>query len=240
MNIWQMFPKLTERVWRDHTEEGMLDGHHDPEHAVRVGQMALEIAEGPAVGRLAGAAGLVHNADRILQKKLGIGRRDAPRVAVANLVMEQLRAESGVFGPADVAAIVDAVLKHDGKNNNDGNPVLVALQDADRLVNSEPDLLLRAGQFYHDLPAVDPVHLDRDPAATYRDPRSVLRDVAEVIDWLTPGTPVYVRLPKARELARERRKFLRYFIGELVAIRGQTGFYPYPPELFALREKFRA
>lgn len=227
----------------------MLGGPYDPDHAVRVGQMALEIAEDEQTGILAGAGGLVHNADRLIQHKMKLGWHcDAPKEEVERLVIQSLATDPYFdFGSSwtdDMAAynikreIVNAVLKHDGKNSDDDSPVLVTLMDAERLINAESDLIIRSGQFYHDLPPIDPIHFASDPEATYRDPKSVLRDIMESIECLTPGTPFYVRLPKARALAAERRVFFDLFLQNLVNCRMLTGFHPYPPELLALREKF--
>lgn len=240
--IWDMFPRLVERVWTDHAEAGMLGGHHDPDHAIRVGQMAMDIAEESWTSILAGAAGLVHNADRIMQKRLGVDHRDVPKDKVAALVRTQLSQSISemLMSESHIKTVVDAVLKHNGRNSNDDSDVLVALMDADRLVNAEPDLIIRCGQHYYELPHVDPVHFDKDPTANYRDPKSVLRDIMETLEWLTPGTPFYVRLPKAKEMAAERRKFFDDFLADLIGCRLKTGFHPYPPELVALRNKFAA
>lgn len=238
--IWQIFPRLTERVWQDHAEAGMLGGHHDPDHALRVGQMAMDIAEDSITGFRAGAAGLLHNADRILQKQLGVGRRDVSTGKILELVRSQMEIESDAFSSFDRCLIEDAVINHNGRNSNLDTEALVTLMDADRLVNAEPDLVIRSAQLYHDLPPIDPVRFEKDPTANYRDPKSVLRDIMETLEWLTPGTPFYVRLPKARVLAAERRVFFDLFLQNLVNCRMLAGFHPYPPELVALREKFAA
>jgi len=235
--IWLEFPRLTARIYQDHAEAGMVGGHHDAEHAVRVAQMAVEIAENDKVALRAGAAGLCHNADRILQHTLKLGsRRDAPREKVRELLKSELTIEA--FDRGEIRLIVDAVLKHDGKNDPADSPELVALMDADRLVNAEPDLIIRSAQLYHDLPPIDPVHFEHDPTANYRNPKSVLRDIMETLEWLTPGTPFYVRLPKAREMAAEHRKFFDDFGAQLIACRRETGFHPYPEELLVLRTQF--
>lgn len=230
--IWNVFPQLTEQVWADHRDAGMLGGHHDPDHVMRVGQMALEFG-----GEVGGASGLVHNADRILQKRLGIGRRDVPEGAIRDLVLSQLRAQPHEFREKEDELIVDAVLGHNRENRDDDSPVLVALMDADRLVNAK-NLVIRSAQNYFDLPPIDPVFFDKDPTANYRDPKSVLRDIMETLEWLTPGTPFYVRLPKAREMAVERREFFEDYVERIIRRRAAMGFHPYPPELIALREKF--
>ena len=268
MEIWKLLPRLTERIWQDHAEAGMLGGHHDPDHAMRVSQVAFDLW--PDV--LAAAAGLCHNADRILQHEMGVarrnaligqiiglglgeeerevlidavskhvfvGRRDVPKERVRELVMRELSVED-CFSDRGIERVVNAVLGHDGKNEEGDDIVLKALMDADRLVNGEPDLVMRSGQFLSDLPAVDPIYLDKDPSASYRDPRSVLRDVMETIVWFTPGenNPFYVRLPKARAMAAERKPFFDNLLAELVRRREESGFHPYPPELIELRDRF--
>ncbi|MDP2704196.1 MAG: hypothetical protein Q8P01_03150 [bacterium] len=237
--VWQLYQKLTEVIWATHAEAGMLGGGHDPDHAIRVAQMALNIAPDENTARLAAAAGLCHNADRVLQKKMGIGRREVPENKVRGLVCGWLEREpTGTFSVLEFVTIVDAVVKHDGRNNESDHPILVTLMDADRLVNAEPDLIMRSGAHYSDLPAVDLVHLEADPDANYRDPKSILRDVMETIVWLTPGTDFYVRLPKAQEIAARRKAFFDNFLASLKECLKETGFYPYPSELLALREKY--
>ena len=91
--IWNRLPALTAIVRASHKEVGLV-GAHDFVHAARVGEIAWQIAastwEPEGLALLAGAAGLCHNADRILQKKLGIGRNKAPKNEVAELVRNQL------------------------------------------------------------------------------------------------------------------------------------------------------
>ncbi|MFH1162133.1 MAG: HD domain-containing protein [Candidatus Jorgensenbacteria bacterium] len=236
--VWELFPKLTEKVWSDHASAGMLGGSHDPDHAIRVAQMALVIADDPNIGRLAAAAGLCHNADRIIKKKTGTDIHKVPDEDVRELVEEELSSEG--LGSEESAIIIGAVLGHKGKNGAGDHPVLITLMDADRLVNAEPDLIMRSGQHYHELPPVDPIHLWEDPEADYWHPKTVLRDVMETIVWLTPGddNPLYVRLPKARVIAAERKKFFDNFAATLVQCREETGFHPYPADLLSLRKKF--
>ncbi|MBI2523850.1 hypothetical protein HYW11_01365 [Candidatus Peregrinibacteria bacterium] len=98
-----------------------------------------------------------------------------------------------VVGPKEVRQVVDAVLRHDAKNSPGDSRVLVALMDADRVVNLDVDLFPRSGQYYHDLPVVDYRHFLSDPEATYQNPESVLRDIAYSLDWADPKSPVCVR-----------------------------------------------
>ena len=237
--IWQILPRLTQRIYEDHAEAGMVGSHHDPEHAIRVAQMALEIGGSGRVALRAGAAGLCHNADRILQHKLKLDlRQEVPKERIRQLIESELGAETSVFTPVEIGFIIDAVLKHDGKNDPADSPELVVLMDADRLVNAEPDLIIRSAQLYNRLPPLDPLHFWSDPDATFRDPKSVLYDIMQTVAWLTPGTPFYVRLPKAREIAGKRKKFFDDFGEQLIACRRETGFHPYPKELIALRARF--
>lgn len=239
--VWEIFPQLTETVWATHAAAGMLGGGHDPDHAIRVAEMALTISDSEdRTARLAAAAGLCHNADRILQRTLGVDRRDVPEHQVRTMVREWLWYERNLFSPSDLIKIAAAVLGHDGKNQDSDHPILVALMDADRLVNAEPDLVMRSGAHYSDLPAVDLVHLEADPKANYRDPRSVLRDIMETIEWLTPGTDFYVRLPKAREIAVRRKAFFDAYLASIKECLEETGFYPYPSGLLKIREKYAA
>lgn len=245
MKVWEIFPNLTKRIYKDHAEAGMLDGPHDPDHAVRVAQMAFELLENGGLESLAAAvAGLCHNADRILQTKMKIGRRDVQEQIIRDFIKAELDIEvhMDMFEPIPywIKIIVNAVIGHEGKNQPDDNIVLVALMDADRLVNAEPDIIMRSGQFFSELPTLDRVYLWKNPNATYRNPGSVLRDVMECLPWLTPGddNPLYVRLPKARKIAKKRKEFLDKFASTLMKCRKETGFYPYPSKLSELQAEF--
>ncbi len=76
--IWEIFPGLTEVVRQAHLDYDMQRTGHDFDHALRGAQNALLIAEDDGIGRLAGAAGLCHNADRMLQHRRGAGKKDVP------------------------------------------------------------------------------------------------------------------------------------------------------------------
>ena len=148
--IWELLPDVAKKVRQKHEEVGLL-GHHDWVHAFRVGEVARRVAKREwdydPLTFLAGLAGLCHNADRILQKEMEVGRREVPREAVVTLMTTWLQRSVGV---GDIATVIDAVLKHDGKNSPEDSQVLIALMDADRVVNLDVDLLMRSGQFYND------------------------------------------------------------------------------------------
>ncbi len=241
--IWEIFPKLAEAVRNTHLELGMTGSGHDFEHAARVGQYAYFVAVNEnyemamSYSDLAGAAGLCHNADRLLQKKLGLDRRaDVPEGEIKNLVRQWLEKEPP-FQYAGFAKdgweiawkdnVTNAVLKHGGKNDESDSPVLKALMDADRLVNIELDLVIRCGQFQPDLPAVDFAHLLSDPTATYKDPKSVLRDIASSLEWETDPR-FALRTPKAIEMGKARFAALHFFMDTLLGQINESGLVPYP------------
>ncbi|MBI2055293.1 MAG: HD domain-containing protein [Candidatus Sungbacteria bacterium] len=226
MNIWEMYPHLARVVRDDHLKGGMESTGHNFDHSLRAGQYALLIAPDRETGRLAGAAGLCHSADRILQKQLEVGRKDVSPAAAERVVRRWLGAYP--FTPGDLEVILDAILKHSGKNQPDDSPVLVTLKDADRLTCLDAENVMTAAQFFSDLPPLDPVLLLDDPGATFREPRSVLRNFVHILEWGEEQGPSSFRLPKARELARRRLRFIRSYIDAVIDQRREIGLVPYP------------
>ncbi|MEK7629878.1 MAG: HD domain-containing protein [Patescibacteria group bacterium] len=224
--IWEIFPNLAAVVRKTHLDEKITGGGHDFEHAARVAQYAYIVSEGEVFRNLAGAAGLCHNADRVLQTRLKVGRRDVSADKIRDLVLEWLSSESA-FIDSDKETIIDAVLKHGGKNDDSDSPILVALMDADRLVNIELDLVIRSGQFQPDLPAVDFVFFLSDPTADYKNPKSVLRDIFHSLEWETDSR-FQIRLPRAVEMAKSRFAALRTFIQTIELQLKDSGLMPYP------------
>lgn len=228
--IWEELPALFAAVRKNHEEVGLV-GHHDFVHAARVGETARQIAidewKDEQVALVAGAAGLCHNADRILQKKFGIGRKEVPKNDVVELVRNQL-GRGFMFTAIEMEIIIDGVLKHDGRNSSDDDPVLVALMDSDRVVNLGLDNIIRSGQLHHDLPAVDYKNWISDPEANYRNPKSALYDIACSLEWVDPKTPVCVRTQLGKKLAEERAGAYRAFVETLKQQLQAEGVIPYP------------
>lgn len=232
-HVWEICPHLTRAVKASHDALPWQMLHcHDFDHVLRVGDLAYRIAEDDTTARLSGAAGLCHNADRILQKQLGLDRNGHVE---DNLVVEMVSAwlatePTGTYSEADRALIIDAVLHHGGPNKNDGSIVLATLQDADRVVNTDPDVLIRKGQYFgDDLRVIDPVHLCDDPKASFRDPRSILWTLGdEERCFMAESGVAALRNPKAREMAAENFTFYRQFIAETLRRREQAGLIPYP------------
>lgn len=231
-NIWEIYPKLTEAVRRDHIAFDMKATGHSFDHTLQVAQCAVFIAEDEQIGRSAGAAGLCHNADRLFQKQLGVGKKDIPEEKIIAMVRGWLDA-SGEFGGDESARIVKAVLQHSGPNLSDGDEVLVALQDADRIVCSMADAVMGAAQFWSELPVIDPKWLTHDPTAhSYKNPKSVLKSQECRYDWIDPTSPFCVRLPKAKTLIERRVSFIVAYIKEVEAQRVEIGLWPnYPFEV---------
>ena len=251
--IWEVFPKLAAAVCEDHLKEGMTGSGHDFEHAARVGQYAYLVAyynalnicpvdEAESWARLAGAAGLCHNADRILQRRVGIDRlsNNVSEEEIWMLIRRWFGEEGDIFYTKSsypnyydlpelekTNLVVKAVLGHNGKNDESDSPVLVALMDADRLVNIELDLVIRCGQFQPDLPAVDFRHLLDDPTASYKDPKSVLSDIKSSLEWETDPR-FALRTPTAIEMGRARFAALRFYMETLLEQIKESGLIPYP------------
>ncbi len=216
-NLWEQNKELCITVQEAHHRAGLWGGGgHSFDHALRVGQMAVRIAVDEPVGAMAGIAGLCHNADRILQKQHNLGRQDVSDDKVVELVSSWLR--DTYLPPGGKEVVIAAVVNHSKPNEANEHPVSIALKDADRLVNMEPDLIMRAAQYYADLPTVDPVHRLADPHATFKAPRSVLRAISDTLDWVAESGPFVLRLPKARELGKKYAVFLRSYIDAVLAL----------------------
>lgn len=202
-----------------------LSGGHDIYHALRVAETAYRIAIGEwddeHIARLTALAGLCHNADRVIQKKLNVGRQPVSDLEVKNLIISWLYSE--VMSINDKKEVIDAVLKHEDKSSEQDSQILIALRDADRVVNLDLDLVIRSGQHYHDVPAVDFEHFLDDPNATYSEPRSSLRDIAYALDWVDENSPYCIRTSFGKKLGEERAVALRWFIDTLRKQLEETG-----------------
>lgn len=234
--VWDLYPALTAAVKKTHDAEmerlKCRSFHcHDFDHALRVGDRAMEIAEDKRVGQLAAVAGLCHNADRILQKSDGsgpFGKVEDHRIV--EMCSNWLNTESlEAFTAAERDTIFEAVLRHSRPNGADDHPVTIALMDADRTVNIELDVVIRSGQYFGDMyPVIDPVHFVYDPEASFKNPRCILRSEIEKFDWAEEGGFVGLRLPKARKLAESRFTLLQEFLQNIIRQRMESGLHPYP------------
>ena len=238
LKIKEVYPKLFSLVLEDHRVFKMDGTGHSFDHTLSVGQIAANIAEDNFVAQLAGAAGLCHNADRLLQRERNeskvdsealVTARDIPKEETVALVMKWLD-ESDEFDAKEMERIVSAVLLHSGFNVENCDPVLVALQDADRCVCSMASVIMDTAQFWSALPTIDPQWLTTDPTAhLYKDPKSVLKNLECRYDWIDRTSKVCVRLPKAWTLMERYVAFYRHYIAVVEAQRVEIGLWPdYP------------
>jgi len=205
-----LFPELHEAVKRAHQQYGLTASGHDFNHDDRVANYAGIIAPDDLIRRKAVAAGYCHSIDHMLEKHLELSPDPDKEIEVEKLVRELL--ENTDFTAEERDDVVHVVLRHEGVNKETDTPLQITLCDADRLANMDADVIIRGGQFHPDLLAVDLVHFENDPGATYRDPRSVLWDVNNCATWANETGPYILRLPKARELGRSRAVFLKLYI----------------------------
>ena len=223
-----IFPDLWKNIFLRHIQSGIIGNGHDVFHAARVAQCAFEIAETLDVARLAGVAGLCHNADRIIQYDLKVGRGAVSEELIRNLVDDWLTFTD--LTGQERALVLDAVLGHDLPNDAQDNSVLVALKDADRLVNLEPDAIMRTAQFYADFPAVDPIHWLADPSATHREPKSIIRCLRSNAEWGNfSNTKFGIRLPRAQQRATELTDYLLNYIEKTHECWIKAGLLPFTP-----------
>ena len=185
---------------------------------------------------LAGIAGLCHNADRILQarKKVGVFSKIDDR-EIAALISDWLKQSDDVhlidLSPRDEDLIVTSCLKHSEPNKSDDSLVLIALKDADRVVNAGVDVIMRNGQFFPpNFPVVDPIHLFGDPTANFKNQKSVFKALQSALDWEDENCRACLRLSQAKEFAKRRFAFLKKYVEEVIEQRREEdlldGDYP--------------
>jgi hypothetical protein len=211
--IEEIFPLVCEKVRCAHERLHFFRGH-DHNHTFRVAEMAYRIAlhewNDEDVAESAALAGVCHDAGHIMQKVLHACKIAVTDSAIADLVHAWLISED--LFPADKEEIVSAVLEHGKANGDQDSKVLIALKDADRVVNLALDLVIRAGQHYHDLPAVDFEHFLDDPDASYQAPKSVLRDIDYALEWTDKKSPHHIRTSLGRKIGESRATVLRNFL----------------------------
>lgn len=234
--FWERCTGLVRVVRAAHEEVGLVAHGHSFDHPLRVGQLAFELTEVDRNPILAGAAGLCHNADRVLERRLRCGRSNVPKEQVEALVGQWLKEGWHYPLPDEYDLIIDAVVRHNGPNVSiHDNRVLFFLQEADRVVNVMPDAIMRAAQFQPDLPDVDPIYLLNDPGASYFKPGSVLWNLYYMATRWDPTHPLCdarycLRHPEAIRMALPHFVFLREYCDRVLASRRESGFVPYPTD----------
>lgn len=192
----ERFIALYEAVKRTHEVSHNQHHGHGLDHDVAVAQMAALIAPTSRLSDTGWVAGLMHSTDRLVAT-------DAYTTHL-RAYLDLLPAPE--FSNEEIEEIYIAVLEHDQKVPLHRSPTQEVLQDADKLVNMQATMLIRAGQFHADIPTVELSHLEKmNPASTYHAPKNVL-DNTRIIAAEYPGL---LHTPKAKELASVYMKRLR-------------------------------
>lgn len=201
------------------------DAHdgHDLCHAARVANIAGCVAReefgSEHLASLSVMAGLCHNADHLLRKELD--RKPSPDEIGERIHLWLMRT---TLSSENKDMIVTAVVQHNGKNDPHHHPVTICLRDADRIVNLDLDVVIRSGQFYHALPAVDYVNFLSDPEANYKNPKSCLYDISLCLEWVDPTNPFCMQTKTGMQLGLLRAKKLQQYFDDL---KGQLQEYGY-------------
>lgn len=231
-----LFPKLAEVVEATHVELKAEQGHNFP-HARRVANVAYRLIEAEIASpsgsiysdldilkQLGWASGTCHNADHLLRKKLD--RR--PTIGeISEMVLGWLEAAENILWE-NKESILGAVLQHGKPNDPADNLTTIALKDADRIVNLDPDTIVRSGQWQPNLPPFDdylPQLLRGGPQrGKYNHRLTIAEDLWNCLEWAEEG-PFGVRLPEAKRMIKRRTAFFRQFYSELFESLVEEGIF---------------
>lgn len=171
---------------------------HGLDHDVAVAQMAVFIAPTTQLADKGWIAGLIHSTDRLVEASEYTKRL---RSLLALLPIHAFSAE-------EVEEIYIAIFEHDQKSPTHRSPTQEILQDADKLVNMQATLVIRAGQFHANIPTIELSYLkELNPASTYSRPRSVLDNIRIIaLEY-----PSLIHTEKGKELASRYAQRLREY-----------------------------
>ncbi len=182
---------------------------HGLDHDVAVAMMGTDIAPNDRIAERVFCAGLMHSIDHYVAEEDEVG-------AALDRYLDTV---SNYFEPQELVEIKEAVLRHMEFKNRDMDtrkPTQRTLMDADKLVNMDPLVVVRSGQFHPEIPAIELEYIGTsngqryaNPASTYPKPCSVLDDLRGCVEWSEPG---WIHYPKAQELADERAGFIKDYI----------------------------
>ena len=181
------------------TEHGIDHYGHGLDHDITVSTLALKIAPDEHTGYKAWCAGFLHSFDRI------IGDDKAKEV-----MWLQAKHLKHYFNQDDITEIIEAAYRHTELNQEDQSVTQVTLMDADRLTNLQSAVIIRAGQFRPNIPALDFNYLsgNKDPLSTYDHPKTVLDNLRFLLTNYVPQ----LRLPAAKELGDIYANRLNFYI----------------------------
>lgn len=150
-------------------------GHqgHGIDHDLLVMGYALRIAPTKELAELAWIAASLHSLDRHFGEQ---AEKEISRLLELTSLNNEKR-----------QTILTAVMRHDKKNAADDSMVQILLQDADRLANINPSVLIRSGQFRPTIPALEISEQALSPAPvpgeSYQNPPSCIRDISKCLEW---------------------------------------------------------
>ena len=138
---------------------------HGLDHDVAVAQMAALIAPTPRIADSGWVAALIHSTDRLVEvSRCGAQLREYLGLLPVNF-----------FNDEETEEIYLAALEHSEKLPLHRSQTQEILQDADKLINMQATVLIRAGQFRSKIPAIEYPYMEKtNPASTYHAPKSVL------------------------------------------------------------------
>jgi len=201
------FRSLYDAVKSVHGNSGRPHRGHGFDHDVTVAMTAVFIAPSERVAERAFCAGLMHSADHcVTREELG---------TTLNGYLSKIPRD---FSDKELAEIKEAVLRHreyKGRNLKTRKPTQRTLMDADKLVNMEPLVIARSGQFHPGIPAIETHWVGKrggryaNPASTYANPCNLLDDIRGCAEWAEPG---WMHYPISRQLATVRAGFIVDFI----------------------------
>ena len=205
------FARLYEAVKAAHEQSATGHSGHGLDHDVSVAMMAVLIAIESGMGKsqtdqtaMAFVAGLIHSTDTVVGKDKEVRQLDFLLGHLPN-----------GFTSGQVAEIAEAVLRHtEFKDRNVETRKLTQriLMDADKLVNLNPLHIIRAGQHYPSIPAIELQFIGtRNPASTHHQPTSIIEDLYDSLEWIEPG---WFHLPNAQRRAEKMSRQHRAFITE--------------------------
>jgi len=200
------FPTLYDAWELVHDASKRAHSGHGKDHDAAVAMMTQRIAPDERTAEMAWVAGLLHSIDHLVGKESYEETLDS---LLTQVYMD--------FDPPEIAEIRDAVLKHNGRNEPSDSLTLVTLRDADRLINIQPLVIIRSGQFHPSIAAIELEHIGKNPGgrlnpeSTYHDPKSVRDALVSCLEW--ESDPNFcLRLPAAIEIGKRDFQYLREFL----------------------------
>ena len=190
------FAALYDAVKNMHETSPHQHRGHGLDHDVAVAQMAALIAPTPRIADSGWVAALIHSTDRLVEaNEYAIQLRKYLDLLPANF-----------FSDKEIEDVYLAVFEHDEKSPTHRCPTQEVLQDADKLINMQATVFIRAGQFRFDIPTVELAHLEKiNPASTYHAPKSVM----DGLKIMTSEYPELIYTQKGKELASRYVERLR-------------------------------